>query len=150
MKRHVPRFSKLRSPYVKDSQTEVDILSVQTEGFVHAHPSYRQQTKKSCKRTSAQSLGRWELLCLAKDLLDLSIGIDVRSLASITMRENAYRWNLSLRVRGAEPDGEASHHAQTPSPGGRLRLLGLCCPAKRQFGGDIRSTFGLQKRNKIL
>src|ERR1700732_111015 len=150
MKRHVPRFSKLRPPYVKDSQSEVDILSIQTEGFVHTHPSYRQQTKKSCKRTSAQSLGRWELLRLAKEPFDLSIGIDVRSLASITMRENAYRRNLSPRVSSAEPAGETSHHSQTPSPGGRLRLRGLCCPAERQVRGDVRSTFSLQKGNKIL
>jgi hypothetical protein len=52
---------------VKDSQSEVDVLSVQIEGFVHAHPGHPQETEKSCKRAGAQPLGRWELLCLAKE-----------------------------------------------------------------------------------
>ena len=135
---------------MKNSQSEVHILSVQTEGFVDAHPGHRQETEKSRKRAGAQSLGGWELLCLAKEPFDLSVGIDVRSFAAITMRKNAYRWNFSPKVPSAEPTGEAPHHSQTPSPGGGLRLPGLGCPAKRQFRGDVRSTFDLQKRNKIL
>jgi hypothetical protein len=99
MNRYVPRLSKLRPPYVNNSQTEVDILSVQTDGFANAHPGHRQETEKSRKRTGAQSLGGWEFLSLAKEPLDLGVGIDVRSLASITARENAYRRNLSPRVQ---------------------------------------------------
>jgi len=60
MKRHVTRFSKLRPPDVKDSEIELDILSVQTEGFVHPHPSRHQQTEKSRKRVGAESLARGE------------------------------------------------------------------------------------------
>ena len=37
MNRHIARFSELRPANVKDSDLEVHILSVETEGFVDSH-----------------------------------------------------------------------------------------------------------------
>ena len=149
MNRHVTRFSKLRPPDVKDSAIEVDIRSVQAEGFVHPHPRRHQQTEESRKGAGAESLGRGELLGSAKEPFDLLVAIDVRRLASVTMREKAWRWNLGARFGGTVPNGEAPDHTQTPSPSKRLSLRGLGGPAKRQFRGDVRGTLGLEKRNKI-
>src|SRR3990172_1942483 len=42
MNRHIPRLSKLRPPYMKNSAIQVHVLPVETEGFVHAHPGHRE------------------------------------------------------------------------------------------------------------
>jgi hypothetical protein len=92
---------------MKDSAIEVDIGSVQAEGFTHPHPRHCQQTEEGRKRAGAESLGRGELLGPAKQSLDFLVAIDVRRLASVSMREKSCRGNLGARFGGAVPDGEA-------------------------------------------
>jgi len=119
MNRHVTRFSPLSPPDVKDAAIEVDIRSVQTQGFANPHPGHRQQTEKSRKRAGTKSLGRGKLLGLAKEPFDLLVAIDVGRLASVSMREKFCGWNLGARFRGAVPAGEAPDHTQTLSRGRR-------------------------------
>src|SRR5712691_6038355 len=103
MNRHITRFSKLRPPDVEDSEFEVDIWLVQTQDFVHSHSGRHQQAEKGRIRAGAKSLGRGELLSSAKELFNLFVAIDVRRLASITMREKSCRGNLGTRFDGAMP-----------------------------------------------
>jgi hypothetical protein len=110
MNRHVTRFSKLRPPDVKNSAIEVDILSVQTQGFVDPHSRRHQQTKKSRIGASAESPGRRELSGPAKEPFDLLVAIDMRQLAPVAMREQSGGWNLGARFERAQPEGEASDH----------------------------------------
>ena len=110
MNRNITRFPELRPPDVKDAEFEVDIRSVQTQGFVHPHSGRHQQAEKGRIGAGAESLGRGELLSLAKELLNLFVAIDVRGLAAVAMREKPYGWNLGARVDGALPKGEAPDH----------------------------------------
>jgi hypothetical protein len=105
---HITRFSKLRSPDVKDSALEINIHSIQTQGFVHPHSGRYQQTEKGRIGAGAKSVGRGELLTFAKDDFDLFIAINVRGLTSVAMREKSSRRNFGARFGGAMPDGEAS------------------------------------------
>ena len=144
MNRHVTRFSPLAPPDVKDAAIEVDIRSIQTQGFANPHPGHRQQTEKSRKRAGTKSLRRGKLLGLAKEPFDLLVAIDVGRLASVTMWEKFCGWNFGARLRGAVPASEAPDHTQTLGPGRRLNLRELGGdPAKRQFRGDIRGTLDL-------
>jgi len=54
--RYVPRLSKFRASYVKDSEIEVDIFSIQTDSLAHPHTGYRQQAEQGCERPSAEPL----------------------------------------------------------------------------------------------
>jgi len=140
MNRQVTLFSKLGPPDVENSEIKVHVVAVQTQGFAYPHSCHRQQSEKSRKRTGPEPLGRGKLLGPAKEPFDLLVAIDMRQLAAVAMREEAGGWNLGARFERAKPDGEASNHAQAPSPGGRVRLRWLCGPAKCQFGGDVRGT----------
>src|SRR5215469_3321780 len=146
---HTARFSKLRPLDMKDSTIEVDIRLVQAECFVHSHPCCHQQTEESPKRAPAESLARQKLLAIAEQSLDLLVAIDVRRLASATMREKSCRRNFGARFGGAVPDGEAPDSAQTPSPLSRMGVGRLSGPEQRQFCGDVRGTLGSEKRHKI-
>src|SRR5438034_10868940 len=84
---HIALFSELRPPNVKDSALEIDILSAQTQGFAHPHSCCHQQAKKCRIGVGAESLGRGELLCSAKELFNLFVAVDVRGFALVTMRE---------------------------------------------------------------
>jgi hypothetical protein len=84
---YIARFSELRPANVKDSDFEVYILSVETEGFVDSHTCGHQQTEQGCIGVGAESFGRGKLLCSAKELCNLLIAIDVRGLASVAMRK---------------------------------------------------------------
>jgi hypothetical protein len=95
---------------VKNSEVEVDIRSVQSDGFTDPHPSDRQQTEKSGIRLGTESLRGWKLLGSMKDFADFLVAINVRGLAPVTVRENANRWNLRARISGAVPGGETSNH----------------------------------------
>src|SRR2546426_2703794 len=130
MNRYIARFSKLRPPHVQDAKSEVHIRSVEAEGLINSHPRHDQQGEKCRERVGAEPLAGTKLLGPAKELSNLLVGIDVRSLASIAIQEQAGRGNLGARVGGPEPNGEASNHTQTASPGGRLRRFRLSGPAE--------------------
>jgi hypothetical protein len=51
------------------------------------------------------------MLSSAKNLFNLFVAIDVRGLASVTMREKSYGGNFGTRFGGAMPNGEASYDA---------------------------------------
>ncbi len=106
---HIARFSELRPPNVKDSALEIDILSAQTQGFAHPHSCCHQQAKKCRIGVGAESLGRGELLCSAKELFNLFVAVDVRGFALVTMREETCGRNLRVRFGGTEPNGEAAN-----------------------------------------
>jgi hypothetical protein len=108
--RNIPRFSELRPSDVKDAELEVDVGPVQTQGFVHPHSCCYQQAEKGRVGVGAESLGRGELLSSAKEFFNLFVAIDVRGLASVTMREKPYGGNLSAPVDGTMPNGEAPDH----------------------------------------
>ena len=111
MNRHITRFSKLRPPDVKDPALEINMHSVQTKSLLHPHSGRYQQAEKSRIGAGAKSLGRGELLSSAKELFNLFVAIDVRRLASVTMREKPDGRNLGARFGGAMPDGEPSYYA---------------------------------------
>jgi len=75
------------------------------------HSGRYQQAEKSRIGAGAKSLGRGELLSSAKELFNLFVAIDVRRLASVTMREKPDGRNLGARFGGAMPDGEPSYYA---------------------------------------
>ena len=66
---------------------EVYIRSVR-RGFVYPHDRRHQQTEEGRKRASAESPGRGKLLGSAKQSLDFLVVIDMRRLASVTMRQS--------------------------------------------------------------
>jgi len=134
---------------VKDPRIQVNIRPVQMKGFVDPHSRRHEQTEKGCIGTGTESLRRGELLGSAEEPFDLLVAIDVRRLASVAMREKADGWNLSARLAGTVPEGEASDHAQSPSPGRRLSLCGLGGPAKREFPGDVGGALDLEERYKV-
>jgi hypothetical protein len=134
---------------MKNSEVEVDIRPVESDGFIYPHSSDRQQTEESGIRLGSEILHRWKLLGSTKDFVDFRVAINVRGFAPVTMRENADRRNLGARISGAEPDGETSNHPQTPSPGGGLSFRRQYSPPKRQFRGDVRCSFGIEKHHKL-
>jgi hypothetical protein len=107
MNRNITRFPEFRPSDVKDAEFEVDIRSVQTQGFVHPHSCRYQQAEEGRIGGGAESLRRGELLSSAKELFNFFVAIDVRGLASVTMREKPYGRNLGARVDAALPKGEA-------------------------------------------
>jgi len=131
MNRHIARFSELSPPDVEDSEIEVDIGLIQTNGFIHPHPGRRQQTEKSCKCAGTKPLGRGELLGLAKESFDLLVAVNVRRFTPVMIWEEVRRGNLGARIGGAIPGREASDHAQTRGPASRFSLRGLSGPTKR-------------------
>jgi len=87
MNRNIARFSELRPPDVKDSKFEVDVRSIQTQGFVDSHPGRYEQAEKGCIGVGTEPLGRGELVGLSEEPCDLLIAIDMRGLTPLTMRE---------------------------------------------------------------
>jgi hypothetical protein len=134
---------------VKDSELEVDIRSIQSQGFVHPHSGRHQQAEKGRIGVGAKAFGRGKLLGSAKKLLNLFIAGDVRGLSPVTMREESCGRNLGAWFNNAIPDSEASDDAETLSPGKRLRFRGPRGPAKHQLAGDARGSLGLDKGHEI-
>jgi hypothetical protein len=149
MNRHITRFSEFRPSDVKDSKFEVDIWSVQTQGFVHSHPGRYEQAEIGCIGVGTEPLGRGELLGLSEEPCDLLVAIDMRGLTPLTIREKVCGGNLRARVNSAQPDGEAPDSGQTPSPLSRVDLGRLSGPMKCQFCGNEGGTLSSKKRHKI-
>jgi len=134
----MPRFPKLRPPYLQDAKREVHIRTVETDGLIHPHPRHHQQSKKSRECVSAEPLAGPKTLSRAKQPTDFRITIDVRSLASVAILKKTSRGDFGARLTGPEPSRKVSHHPQTCTPGSRLGWSGMSSPAKSQFRGDVR------------
>src|SRR5437879_12442421 len=106
MNRYITRFSELGPPDVKDSEFEVDIRSVQTQGFVHPHSGRYQQAEEGRISAGAKSVERGELLTSAKDVFNLFIAVDVKRRASVAMREKSCGANVRDGLGGATAAGE--------------------------------------------
>ena len=135
-------------PDMQDGRVEIDVSIIECDRFADPQPGDRQQPEQGRIGRAPQSPGRRQPCGFGHDAGDLVVGVNVRPLAPLPVRDQSSGWDLRPRIDPLKPGREATHDGQPDRPGVRAGRAEPALPAQEQIGRDPVISLGVGKADE--
>lgn len=142
---HQPRLARLAPANGEDASVQIDIASVQGEGFAMAHARDRQEPQQGRVRPGSQTGRRRERLGGADQVEQLVVRIDVGLGTPELAWQQIRRRHHGPGIGGAQVLGEAAYHAQSDRSLAPLHVRRERRPPESQIGRHPVRAFSLRE-----
>ena len=134
VQRHLPLFVVLPGAHVHHAVVQVDVVTVESEGFPWAAAGDGQQPDQRLVTGSAQCRSQPSSGCHQRR--DLLLGVDVGGDARTVPGQQVGGRDLAGGVDRGQVPGETPRDREPLTPGERMDVDGQPRPGQRQLGGD--------------
>ena len=138
-----------RSMNRQDVLVQVDVVQFQAQSFAEAKTCDAKKTKQTMVRPATQTPCGRKREGGCKELLDLSLGVDVRPSPLRTIGQQAVWRYLAAAVDCIEIARKATHEAQSSGPIHRQGGFWFLGPLQGKTCGDVRGALSLHERDKV-
>ena len=150
MERDHARLAELGATDGHDAFFKIHVVSVDGDRLAHPHPRHGDQAEEGRVCGPSESLRRRQCTGGSEQVLHLPVAVDERCFSTESAWQESGGWHFGLEIRRLPPGREATDSGQS---GGLVRGRGrtrLGRPAQGEVGRDVRGTFVLEERDKLV